>query len=90
MVLHNVDMDAYMGQHMVKTLVTCGDVNHAYQISTKLSCENPFTWTVIISAYIENQEGQFALEAYQSMIDDGVQPTHYTFVCLFKACAIVD
>ena len=23
------------------------------------------------------------------MIDDGVQPTHYTFVCLFKACATI-
>ena len=40
--------------------------------------------------YTENQKGQFALEAYQSIIDDGVQTKHYTFVCLFKACDTID
>jgi pentatricopeptide repeat protein len=87
MLLHRVDMDAYMGLSMVKALATCGDVDLAYSVVSNSSFRDASPWTCVISAYAKKCDGFRALEAYRSMLRLGVEPAKYAFVCLFKACA---
>ena len=58
------DMDAYMGHHMVKTLVT---MHTKYPQSYPVGMRS-HGHASDLHIHTQNQEGQCALEAYQSMI----------------------
>ncbi|KAI5080239.1 hypothetical protein GOP47_0005718 [Adiantum capillus-veneris] len=79
----------YLGDYLVMTLARCGAVEDALEFSHTLSHRTVFSWTAIISAYVQRGQGREALELYKCMEEDGVKPNHYTFVALLKACGRV-
>lgn len=81
---HNFDA---FGVYLVVTLAKCGAVEDACLVSSRLHLRNVFSWTAIISAYVECGKPQLALNMYQSMKEDGIEPNVHTFSSLFKACA---
>ncbi|CAK9215698.1 unnamed protein product [Sphagnum troendelagicum] len=47
------------------------------------------TWTTMISGHVKCGQGQKALELFQQMQQEGVQPDSVTFVGVLNACASV-
>jgi pentatricopeptide repeat protein len=45
-----------------------------------------FTWTSLISAYVECDEIRKAFEMYGLMQEEGIEPSKYTLICLLRAC----
>ncbi|MCO5573614.1 hypothetical protein L7F22_027386 [Adiantum nelumboides] len=78
-----------VGQHLVVALAKCGAVDDALHVSYGLSNRNVVSWTAIISAFASSGYGSEALRVYHCMLEDGIEPDHYTFVGLFKACGSV-
>ncbi len=48
---------------------------------------NVVTWSAIILGHVKCGQGQKALELFQQMQQEGVQPDSVTFVGVLKACA---
>lgn len=70
-------------------LAKCGAIDDALLLSSTLPRLSVFSWTSIISAYAERGHGLQALEVWQHMQEDGVDPDSFTLVSLFKACGAI-
>ncbi|KAH7405576.1 hypothetical protein KP509_15G076300 [Ceratopteris richardii] len=55
-------------------------------LSDSLPCRTVFTWTAIISAFVQCEAWRQALSIYRRMEEDQIEPDAHTFVSLFKAC----
>ncbi|MCO5581191.1 hypothetical protein L7F22_035069 [Adiantum nelumboides] len=73
-------------EHLVVTLATCGDIKDALKLFNKLSFKSVVSWTAIITAWVDCGQPQKGLETYDHMLNAAIQPNHYTFVSLFRAC----
>ncbi|KAH7281258.1 hypothetical protein KP509_36G038100 [Ceratopteris richardii] len=71
------------------TLAKCGAVDDARVLSASLPYLTVFSWTAILFAYADSGRGEEALEAYQCMQKNGIEPDSFTFVSLFKACSSI-
>lgn len=76
-----------LGEHMVCTLVNCGDLEHAIELFLRLPRRTVFSWTAMISGYTASGQVKEALRMYRWMLNVGVQPSTFTFVTLLKACS---
>ncbi|MCO5601077.1 hypothetical protein L7F22_055196 [Adiantum nelumboides] len=76
----------FLAGYLVIALARCGAVEDALQVALTLPRLNVFSWTAIISAYIDRRSWHQALHMYSQMDADGIQPDSHTFVSLFKAC----
>eukprot|EP00250_Pteridium_aquilinum_P021972 c25273_g2_i5 orf=128-3292(+) len=86
LLLLGTPLSPLLGQHLVVALAKCGAVDDALHVSCALSHRTVFSWTAIISGFSSSGHGLEALKMHQYMLEDGVEPDHYTFVSLFKAC----
>ncbi|MCO5571479.1 hypothetical protein L7F22_025219 [Adiantum nelumboides] len=83
-----VPITGFVGEFLVMSLAKCGGVEDAFQVSAMLPHRTVFSWTAVISAKVDAGCGQEALELFSLMQKEGVEPSTYTFVSLFKACGI--
>ncbi|KAJ7545565.1 hypothetical protein O6H91_08G001200 [Diphasiastrum complanatum] len=63
-------------------------------VKAKLSTMKPgtiqrsvFSWTVNIRRYVKNGQPLKALELYQEMQNEAINPDKFTFICVLNACA---
>ena len=84
------DLDGIVGPNLVVTLAKCGDIEEAMKISNGLHRRSVSSWIALISSYVERGDGKKALELYEDMIEDGIEPNGHTYVSLFKACDMLE
>ncbi|MCO5556948.1 hypothetical protein L7F22_010503 [Adiantum nelumboides] len=87
--INKVSLSGFLGDYLVMTLAKCGAVEESRALSASVPHLTVFSWTAIIFAYVDSNRGEDALEAYQYMLKDGIDPDSFTFVSLFKACASI-
>lgn len=86
---YGLETSRSLGEHVVVTLVKCGALNEAVELFHRLSHRTAFSWTALISGYVEAGQGQEALRMYLFMLEEGVEPNNYTFVSALKACSAI-
>lgn len=86
---HDTNFSSLLGDYLVMTLAKCGAIDEAFQIFSTLNRRTVYSWTALISAFVDSDQVHEAFDLYQSMQNDGVEPDSYTFVSLFKACGNV-
>lgn len=64
----------------------CGSLVDAQYIFGMLDQPNVVQWNVMISGYVEQGQGEKALELYARMRGEGTVPDDRTFVSILKAC----
>lgn len=84
---HKVNLSGLVGDFLAMTLAKCGCLDDARAVFDTLSSRTVFSWTALISAYVECDNSLEALEMYRHMEEDGVEPDNHTLVCVLKACA---
>lgn len=62
-------------------------INKARSVFDKLSERNVVSWTAMISGYVQNKRFMDALKLFVLMLNSGMRPNHFTFSCVFDACA---
>ncbi|KAI5078167.1 hypothetical protein GOP47_0007991, partial [Adiantum capillus-veneris] len=87
--LKNVSLDGLLGDYLVVTLANCGAIDDALDVLYTLKGGTVYSWTAIISAYVKHGCGHGALEMFNRMQEEGVEPNHATFVSLFQASSII-
>ncbi|KAE8713826.1 hypothetical protein F3Y22_tig00110204pilonHSYRG00039 [Hibiscus syriacus] len=64
----------------------CGSIAYAYNVFNRMPCRNLVTWNTIIAAFGNHGLGSRALEHFEQLRADGLEPDCVTFVGLLMAC----
>jgi pentatricopeptide repeat protein len=84
---NGLDSNPVLGNFLVPMFVECGSVIDGKRIFRSLLVRNEHSWTSIIEGYLECQLFIDAVGILQTMQDDHVCPSEYTYVTLLKACS---
>jgi pentatricopeptide repeat protein len=58
----------------------CGSVEDAWKMFHKMPSQDVVTWTAILGGCANHGHGNEALQHFERMCEEGVQPDHITFV----------
>jgi len=83
------EADVKVSNSLIDMYAKCGSIEDAWRVFTKMVTHNVISWNAIILGYLKCGQGTKALELYQQMQSEGVQPDPVTFVGVLNACASV-
>lgn len=83
------DMDILVGNSLIDMYGKCGSVDDAHAIFGKLPERDVVTWSGLIAVYTLHGDGHKALQLFQQMREEAVEPNQVTFICILKACATI-
>ncbi|KAH7283603.1 hypothetical protein KP509_34G015500 [Ceratopteris richardii] len=76
-----------LGDYLVAALAKCGAVDDAQKIAKGLQHRTVFSYTAIISAFVDLGSESEALEMYECMRKENISANPFTYVSLLKACS---
>jgi pentatricopeptide repeat protein len=83
------DSNVFVGSSLVDMYAKCGSMEDAQRVFNNVQSHDVVTWTTMILRHVKCGQGQKALELFQQMQQEGVQPDPITFVGVLNACASV-
>ncbi|KAH9566838.1 hypothetical protein CY35_04G150500 [Sphagnum magellanicum] len=83
------EADVFVGSSLVDMYAKCGSMEEASRVFNKLPSRAVVCWTAMIFGHVKCGEGHKALELFQKMQHEGVQPDPVTYVGVLNACANV-
>ncbi|KAI5063826.1 hypothetical protein GOP47_0020496 [Adiantum capillus-veneris] len=84
--LKGLACDASIGNAIVCMYADCCALVDAEQVFFNLSEHSQFAWNSMLSLCVDQGQARKAINWYAHMKSDDVEPNHYTFIILFKAC----
>ncbi|KAG1365322.1 pentatricopeptide repeat-containing protein [Cocos nucifera] len=78
--------DMILSSSLVDMYGKCGDIDSAVQVFESMKVHNLVSWNSMIGCYARHGFSQRALEGFERMKEEGVQPDHVTFICILTAC----
>ncbi|XP_043724371.1 pentatricopeptide repeat-containing protein At2g02750 [Telopea speciosissima] len=83
-----VDADEMICTALIDLYMKCGCSSWARNIFDQIeSSDDPALWNAMISGYGRNGEIKSALEIFNLMKKEGIQPNLVTFTCVISACS---
>eukprot|EP01018_Ginkgo_biloba_P020732 Gb_18359 [translate_table: standard] len=79
--------NALLATKLVNMYGVYGSMENARLVFDKIYQRDVFLWNVIIRGYARNGPCEEALTLYYQMQHTGIQPDHFTFTFVIKACA---
>lgn len=76
------------GNHYIKQLIKRGQVIEAHQIFQKMAARDVYSWTALLSGYVNCGKADEALHLFCHMQKESVLPNNVTFICALKACVV--
>ncbi|CAM6061129.1 unnamed protein product [Sphagnum tenellum] len=81
------DSDVFVGSSLVDMYAKCGSMEDAWKVFNKMRSRDVVTWTAILGGCAMHGHGKDALQHFERMCEEGVEPNDVTFVCLLSACS---
>jgi pentatricopeptide repeat protein len=83
------ESDVTVGNSLIDMYAKCGSMEDAWRVFNKMPMHTVVSWTVMILGHVKCGQGQRALELFQQMQLENVQPDPVTFMGVLNACASV-
>ncbi len=83
------ESNAFVGSSLIDMYAKCGSMEEASRVFNKLPSQAVVCWTAMIFGHMKHGEGHKALELFQKMLQEGVQPDAVTYVGVLNACASI-
>lgn len=80
-------LDVFVGSTLVNMYGKCGAIAEAEHVFNALSKCAIFTWTALITLYVEQGEGKKGLEVYRQMLKQGAALNCVALICVLQACS---
>lgn len=80
------DSEASVGNAIFHMYLECAALVDAENVFVSLPERTLFSWNSMLSTCVDHSRAKNALQWYTHMESDGVEPNHYTFIILLKAC----
>ncbi|CAK9210480.1 unnamed protein product [Sphagnum troendelagicum] len=81
------ESDVFVGSSLVDMYAKCGSMEDAWKVFNKMRSRDVVTWTAILGGCAMHGHGKDALQHFERMCEEGVEPNDVTFVCLLSACS---
>ncbi|KAM3378172.1 pentatricopeptide repeat-containing protein [Capsicum galapagoense] len=81
--------NSFVSNGLINMYSKCGELVDSVEIFDSIARRNSISWNSIIAAYARHGNGYRALQLYEEMSSDGVDPTDVTFISLLHACSHV-
>jgi pentatricopeptide repeat protein len=81
------DSDIFVWEWLGGQHAKCGSMEDAWKVFNKLPSPDMATWNAICREHAIHGHGKEALNPFEQMYEEGVQPDDITFVCLLSACS---
>lgn len=82
-------LDIFVGSALVDMYAKCGSVEDARLVFFKLPERDTVTWSAMVAGYAQHGHGQEALEVFQQMQEESIEPSIITFVGILKGCSSI-
>lgn len=76
-----------IGNTLIDMYAKCGHLHAARKVFDRLLTLDVVTWSALITRYAQHGLCQEALQLFEHMQIEGVQPNKTTFLCTLKACS---
>ena len=81
-----LEKSPYIASILISMYTKCGEVAKAHQVLEELPIRNVFSWSALISGYVQQGQGHEALNCFELMKSE-VSPDAVTFLCILNACS---
>ena len=84
-----LDSDVVMGSALIDMYAKCGNAVEAMKLFNRLPSRNVVSWGAILTCYMNQEAGFVALELFEKMQREHIEPDHVALLCILKACGTV-
>ncbi|MCO5559525.1 hypothetical protein L7F22_013126 [Adiantum nelumboides] len=85
----NLSTDVFVGTALCGLYAKVGLEKHSESVFDSMSHRDIVSWNAMLSACIEQGQGEKALLLFRQMQDEGMHPNELTFVVALKACSTI-
>jgi len=85
----NLESDLFVANSLINMYTKCESMDDAWRVFKKMQTRDVISWTAMILGHVKCGEGKKALEVFQQMRQEGVDPDPITFVGVLNACASI-
>ncbi|XP_059648532.1 pentatricopeptide repeat-containing protein At3g05340 [Cornus florida] len=79
----------FVSNGLINMYSKCGDFGESVKIFIRMPQRNSVSWNSMIAAFARHGDGSRALQLFEEMKLEGVEPTDVTFLSLLHACSHV-
>lgn len=79
-------LDVILSTSLLEMYAKCGDIEVAYYIFQSMSEKNLVSWNSIIGGYARHGLAERALEEFERMVKESINPDGITFINVLSAC----
>eukprot|EP00250_Pteridium_aquilinum_P021361 c25097_g1_i4 orf=353-2962(+) len=78
----NIELDLVIGNSLVDMYITCGNIEDAHKVFTRLPHRDDVSWNTMIAGYALHGHCPEALQLLQQMQQEGPQPNNRTWTAI--------
>ncbi|CAM6113331.1 unnamed protein product [Calypogeia fissa] len=82
-----MDKNLYVAGTLLNVYIKCGALLDARQVFDQLEKKNVVAWSNMIAGYAKSDHAESAVELFNQMRQEGVEPNEITYLSILKACA---
>eukprot|EP01018_Ginkgo_biloba_P031698 Gb_03136 [translate_table: standard] len=81
------ESDVCVGSALVDMYANCGSVVDAHKVFDRMPERDRISWTAMIAGFAQHGQGREALQFFEQMKGQGINPNLVTFVSVLSACS---
>ncbi|KAH7315734.1 hypothetical protein KP509_21G062900 [Ceratopteris richardii] len=87
--LRETEKSGLLLDYLIISLARCGGVDDAWELHCTLHRNSAACWSSLICGYADCRKWREVTHVYHLMVENGVEPDHFAYVSLFKACSSI-
>ncbi|KAJ7536751.1 hypothetical protein O6H91_12G081800 [Diphasiastrum complanatum] len=84
---NGIESNIFVRSCLVDMYIKCGCIDEAHKVFKKFRVHDVITWSAMILGFVKFGQGEKALESFQQMLQEQVEPDNITYVAVLNACA---
>ncbi|MCO5568555.1 hypothetical protein L7F22_022254 [Adiantum nelumboides] len=85
-----IEINTVIGSALVDTYGNCKVLDDAYSVFTRLLNKSLVSWGAAISGFLECGKASRALELFNELLLEGIEPNSIVCLCVLKACSNIE
>ncbi|KAL6197764.1 hypothetical protein ACLB2K_033369 [Fragaria x ananassa] len=87
MIKSGVNLVAFVGNTLLDMYAKSGSIEDARKVFDRLVKRDVVSWNSMLTGYAQHGLGKEAVQLFQEMLRNGVQPNDISFLCVLTACS---
>eukprot|EP00250_Pteridium_aquilinum_P017194 c23502_g1_i1 orf=474-3668(-) len=83
------ESDQFLASGLINMYAKCGSLEDAQCVFERLDHCNIVVWSALITGFIQHGQGHKALQLFEEILQEGLEPDDVTFVGVLNACSNV-